>query len=81
MSSIKAIAAGALHQAAKENRQRPVKAEELHSENPGTIGGSDSLILGLVLFFSGAAALMYQVLWIRQLSLVVGGEVYSSPLQ
>jgi spermidine synthase len=29
------------------------------------------------LFFSGTAALIYQVLWIRQLSLVVGVEVYS----
>src|SRR5271155_5628561 len=31
----------------------------------------------LLLFFSGAAALIFQVLWIRQLSLVVGVEVYS----
>jgi spermidine synthase len=31
----------------------------------------------LFLFFSGTAALIYQVLWIRQLSLVVGVEVYS----
>lgn len=30
-----------------------------------------------LLFLSGAAALIYQVLWIRQLSLVVGSEVYS----
>jgi spermidine synthase len=31
----------------------------------------------LLLFFSGTAALIYQVLWIKQLSLVVGVEVYS----
>jgi spermidine synthase len=31
----------------------------------------------LLLFFSGTAALIYQVLWVRQLSLVVGVEVYS----
>jgi spermidine synthase len=31
----------------------------------------------LLLFFSGTAALIYQVLWIRQLSLVVGVEIYS----
>ena len=31
----------------------------------------------LLLFFSGTAALIYQVLWIRQLSLVVGVEAYS----
>ena len=36
-----------------------------------------SLWLVLLLFFSGMAALIYQVLWIRQLSLVVGVEVYS----
>jgi len=36
-----------------------------------------SVLFTLLLFFSGAAALIYQVLWIRQLSLVVGVEVYS----
>jgi len=36
-----------------------------------------SLLFALLLFFSGTAALIYQVLWIRQLSLVVGIEVYS----
>jgi predicted membrane-bound spermidine synthase len=34
-------------------------------------------MLGALLLFSGAAALIYQVLWIKQLSLVVGVEVYS----
>ncbi len=33
--------------------------------------------LSVALFLSGAAALIYQILWIRQLSLVVGVEVYS----
>src|SRR5580658_6407090 len=36
-----------------------------------------SAMFALLLFFSGTAALIYQVLWIRQLSLVVGMEVYS----
>ncbi len=36
-----------------------------------------SLLFTLLLFFSGLAALIYQVLWIRQLSVVVGVEVYS----
>ena len=36
-----------------------------------------SVLLGAVLFLSGAAALVYQVLWARQLTLVVGVEVYS----
>lgn len=35
------------------------------------------LIATLLLFVSGAAALVYQVLWIKQLSLVVGVEVYA----
>jgi spermidine synthase len=32
---------------------------------------------GLLLFLSGAAALVYQLLWIKQLSLVVGVDVYA----
>jgi len=39
--------------------------------------GGKSLLFGLLLFCSGVAALTFQVLWIRQLSLVVGVEVYS----
>jgi hypothetical protein len=35
------------------------------------------LIPALLLCISGAAALVYQVLWIKQLSLVVGVEVYA----
>ena len=36
-----------------------------------------SLGFAFFLFFSGTAVLVYQVLWIKQLSLVVGAEVYS----
>jgi len=36
-----------------------------------------SLIPALLLCISGAAALVYQVVWIKQLSLVVGVEVYA----
>ncbi|WP_434768868.1 fused MFS/spermidine synthase [Pseudomonas triticicola] len=36
-----------------------------------------SMIPALLLCVSGAAALVYQVLWIKQLSLVVGVEVYA----
>jgi spermidine synthase len=36
-----------------------------------------SRFFALVLMASGIAALVYQVLWIKQLSLVVGAEVYS----
>jgi spermidine synthase len=35
------------------------------------------LLLGFCLFFSGMSALVFQVLWVKQLSLVVGVEVYS----
>jgi spermidine synthase len=37
----------------------------------------DFVLISVLLFCSGAAALVYQVLWIKQLSLVVGLEVYS----
>ena len=39
--------------------------------------GTGLAILALLLFASGAAALVYQVLWIKQLSLVVGVDVYA----
>ena len=38
---------------------------------------SRPLTLGSLLFASGAAALIFQVLWIKQLSLVVGIDVYA----
>lgn len=34
-------------------------------------------IVGLLLFFSGTAALIYQTLWIKQLGLVLGVDVYA----
>ncbi|MHC8344351.1 spermidine synthase [Pseudomonas sp. RT6P73] len=44
---------------------------------PQTAASPALLIPALLLFVSGAAALVYQVLWIKQLSLVVGVEVYA----
>lgn len=44
---------------------------------PQTATSPALLIPALLLFVSGAAALVYQVLWIKQLSLVVGVEVYA----
>jgi predicted membrane-bound spermidine synthase len=44
---------------------------------PHTVASPALLIPALLLFVSGAAALVYQVLWIKQLSLVVGVEVYA----
>jgi len=42
-----------------------------------TSNKSNSFAFAALLFCSGAAALVYQMLWIKQLSLVVGVEVYS----
>ena len=42
-----------------------------------TEGPAGHVLTGMLLFLSGMAALIYQILWIRQLSLVVGVEVYS----
>src|SRR5262245_13439612 len=36
-----------------------------------------SAMLGLLLFLSGGSALVYQLLWIKQLSIVVGVDVYA----
>src|SRR4029077_15119486 len=33
--------------------------------------------IGALLFLSGTAALIYQLLWIKQLSLIVGVDVYA----
>jgi predicted membrane-bound spermidine synthase len=44
---------------------------------PAQVASPALLIPALLLFVSGAAALVYQVLWIKQLSLVVGVEVYA----
>jgi spermidine synthase len=43
----------------------------------GEIRTRSMTLLAMALLLSGAAALIYQILWIRQLSLVVGVEVYS----
>lgn len=46
-------------------------------QDAGESAGRGGVMLAVVLFVSGMAALLYQVLWIRQLTLVVGVEVYS----
>src|SRR6185437_7099091 len=43
----------------------------------GSNTGASTPTLGLFLFASGAAALIFQILWIKQLSLVVGIDVYA----
>lgn len=50
----------------------------LESVAPGVLPKDKATALpALLLFASGAAALIYQVLWVRQLSLVVGVDVYA----
>ena len=51
--------------ARKENKTAPIRFD------------SRAALFALLLFCSGAAALVYQVLWIKQLSLIAGVEVYS----
>ncbi|HEY7392087.1 MAG TPA: fused MFS/spermidine synthase, partial [Bryobacteraceae bacterium] len=43
----------------------------------GSDTGERTRTLGLLLFASGIAALIYQILWIKQLSLIVGIDVYA----
>src|SRR5579862_907206 len=77
MSSAKATPAGAVRQTGKRQKNPSAKTARTGIEDARSFRGRHSLIFGLMLFLSGAAALIYQVLWIRQLSLVVGVEVYS----
>ena len=53
-------------------RSRPTTTRDVKERND-----ESALAFALVLFCSGAAALIYQVVWIKQLSLIVGVEVYS----
>ncbi len=61
----------------KRSKEKRGAAAPETQETPATLLSGKSLLFALLLFFSGTAALIYQVLWIRQLSLVVGIEVYS----
>jgi len=62
---------------AKKSKDRRFPSEPEPQQADGIPLDTKSLLFTLLLFFSGIAALIYQVLWIRQLSLVVGVEVYS----
>ena len=46
-------------------------------ERERVAGGAGLAVPVLLLFASGAAALIYQVLWVKQLSLIVGVDVYA----
>jgi spermidine synthase len=73
MSAVKSASASK-----KRSKDRGAKEPAQSIEGAeGVEFNSRSIVFALVLFFSGAAALIYQVLWIKQLTLIVGVEVYS----
>jgi spermidine synthase len=57
-------------------KKSSVRVGQKQNELQG-LSGRVRWMLGAMLFLSGVAALLYQVLWVRQLTLVVGIEVYS----
>src|SRR5277367_2847115 len=71
MAAVKPVSASRTR---SKGRRVPLSQEK---QEMNRIPVRQSLPFTLLLLFSGAAALIYQVLWIRQLSLVVGIEVYS----
>jgi spermidine synthase len=76
MSSVKIPSVSARR--GKAGRPRDTSTALSHDrDGRKTFVSSGSFPFAALLFFSGAAALVYQVLWIKQLSLVVGVEVYS----
>jgi len=77
MSHAKVTSAGVVAQAGKGKKKQSTKTAGMGAEDARSFRARHSLVFGLLLFFSGTAALMYQVVWIRQLTLVVGVEVYS----
>ncbi|CAG9228696.1 Spermidine synthase [Paraburkholderia tropica] len=61
--------------ARRERRRDAVKAAAFDPVQTRALASPVSL--ALLLFFSGCAALVYQVLWVRQLALVVGIDVHA----
>ncbi|RSL14608.1 putative membrane-bound spermidine synthase [Edaphobacter aggregans] len=73
MSAVKSDAASR-----KKSKDRNVSKPAPAIEQADGIGfNAQPILFGLLLFLSGTAALIYQILWIKQLSLIVGVEVYS----
>src|SRR5277367_559689 len=63
-----------------KNGQRPDSSPKASSADYGSgdvLSTPLSFVLPLLLLCSGCAGLIYQVLWVKQLSLVVGIEVYA----
>ncbi len=86
MSAIKAAMPQKAHKKKRKNalainRRSSIAANlqavDASGQLPNPIPAHRVVFFAIALFFSGTAALIYQVLWIRQLSLIVGVEVYS----
>ncbi len=78
MSRLRSTPASANNREKKGTRpDGPVKAGLPAPGSREVLSTPLSYIFPLLLFGSGAAGLIYQVLWVKQLSLVVGIEVYA----
>jgi spermidine synthase len=78
MSRVRSTLASASNGEKKRPRpDGPAKAGLLNIDSRAVLNTPLSYIFPLLLFGSGAAGLIYQVLWVKQLSLVVGIEVYA----
>jgi hypothetical protein len=58
--------------AAFQGRPETEGAAEMQSPSRAAIA-----IFSVIFFFSGATALVYQIVWMRKLSLFFGSDVYS----
>jgi len=59
------------------NKSRSSRNPASGSRDRSSVSLKENAMLLCVLLFSGTAALVYQVIWVKQLSLIVGVEVYS----
>jgi spermidine synthase len=75
-SRMSAVKSGSASKKKSKDRNGAKSAPAIERRNR-TSFNARSVLLAFVLFSSGAASLIYQMLWIKQLSLVVGAEVYS----
>ncbi|WP_051888436.1 fused MFS/spermidine synthase [Caballeronia sordidicola] len=75
MTQTLATRAKAMHRDKRERTQREIATRARTQPVAPDVPGFHTAWAALLLFASGAASLIYQVLWIKQLTLVVGAEV------
>ena len=75
MTQTLATRAKATHRDKRERVQREIPTRERTQAVTADVPGLHAAWAALLLFASGTASLIYQVLWIKQLTLVVGAEV------